>query len=145
MKHLKRSPLDECDHNECDHKCEMKGRKMNRLTNTQKIELILSDLKLWIDRGDSDCSLKYAYKNGYYLHAVSLWMSSGAMSKSIEKQVEGVKISRAAEIKEIHALCDEVHIYICSDCNHHAFLDSDEGEEIQCSSCLKTAKREATK
>lgn len=38
MKHLKRSPLDECDHNECDHKCEMKGRKMRMLTNTQKVE-----------------------------------------------------------------------------------------------------------
>jgi hypothetical protein len=116
-----------------------------KLTNTQKIELILKDLECWIQNGDSDCSLQFAYRHGYYLHAASMWIGSGAMSEGIEQQVRGVRISRKAEMKEIHDLCKQAHIYICPDCNHHAFMDDDEGEEIQCSSCLKTAKREVRK
>lgn len=115
---------------------------MRRLTNTQKIELILEDLGRWIEHGDSDCSMSYAYRHGFKLQAASLWLGSGAMSKEVEKQVQGVRISRKAEMKEIRELCEQAHIYICPDCNHHAFLDEDEGETIQCSSCLKTAKRE---
>lgn len=116
--------------------------KTKKLTNTQKIELILVDLKLWVENGESDCSLQYAYRHGFYLHAANLWLGSGAMSEDIEALVSGVRINRKDELKEIHALCDQAFIYICKDCNHHAFLDDDEGESIECLSCLKTAYRD---
>lgn len=118
---------------------------MKKLTNDQKIKLILSDLSSWIDSGDSDCSMAYAFRNGFNLHAASLWLGSGAMSSEIEKQVEGVKINRRAEMKEIQELCKAAFIYICPDCNHHAFLDADEGETVTCLSCLNIARREVKK
>lgn len=113
-----------------------------KLTNTQKIELILEDLGKWIEHGDSDCSLQYAYRHGFFLHAANIWLGSGAMSHDIKKLVSGVKISRRLEMIEVRELCKQAYIYVCPDCNHIGFLDSDEGESIQCSSCLKTAYRE---
>jgi len=112
------------------------------LTNQEKINLILDDLAQWVNGGDSDCSMVFAYNNGFELHAASLWMSTGAMSEDVERKTRGVKISRKAEEAEVKRLLKMAHIYICPDCNHHAFLDSDEGDSIQCSSCLKIAKRE---
>ena len=112
---------------------------MSKLSNKAKIDLILQDLENWMYGSDSDGSLEYAFHNGFRLHAASLWIGTGAMSEEVEKQVKGVKISRRAEMKEIKQLCEEAHIYICPDCNHHAFLDNDEGEAVSCSSCLKTA------
>lgn len=114
---------------------------MKRLNNNEKIKLILEDLGRWVESGDSDGSLQYAYRHGFFLHAASLWVGSGAMSEDVEKKVKGVRINRRAEMKEINELCRQAHIYICPDCNHHAFLDADEGESIECSSCLKIAKK----
>lgn len=114
---------------------------MKRLTNQQKINLIIDDLQAWSESGgdESDDSLLYALRNGYTLHAASLWLGTGAMSEAVEKQVQGVRISRAAEMREINQICAEAAIYICPSCNHHAFLDFDEGESIECFNCAETA------
>ena len=117
---------------------------MGKLSNAQKIELILADLDAWLVNGgdQSDDSLVYARQNGFDLHAASLWLGTGAMSDDVAEKVRGVHISRAAEMREIKQLCAQAYIYICPNCNHHGFLDSDEGSEIQCFSCGNTAKRD---
>jgi hypothetical protein len=107
-------------------------------TKQNRLELVLEDLAKWIEHGDSDCSMQYAYRHGFYLHAASLWMNSGAMSDGVPH----VKIPRKLELIEIKELCKQAFIYVCPDCNHHAFLDYDEGTSVQCSSCLKTAIKE---
>lgn len=116
---------------------------MKRLTQLQMLELVLEDLKGWIDYGDSDCSMDYAYRHGFYLHAANLWLGSGAASEDVYRKTKGLKIPRRLEDKEIKQLCAQAFIYICPSCNHHAFLDWDEGESVQCSSCLKTAFKES--
>ena len=116
----------------------MKNKKLN---NTEKIELIIEDLGKWIDGSEYDGSLEFAYRHGYYLHAANLWLSSGAMSEDIESLVKGVKISKTKELKEINQLCEQAYMYECKHCNHIAFLDDDEGEQIECMSCSKVADR----
>jgi ribosomal protein S27E len=113
-----------------------------RLNQTEMLELVLEDLRRWLSYGDSDCSMRYAYRHGFYLHAANLWLDSGAASDEVCAKVRTLKISRKAEMKEINELCNQAFIYICPDCNHHAFLASDEGETIRCISCLKTARLE---
>lgn len=113
-----------------------------KLSNDEKINLVLEDLAQWMDGNDHDGSLEYAFNNGYHLHAASLWLSSGAMSEDIESQVRGITIDRDEEMKEINQLCDEAYIYICPDCNHHAFLEDDYGDEVSCMSCGKSAKKD---
>ncbi len=112
---------------------------MKKLTNTQKIELILEDLERWAYGGDSDDSIVYALRNGFHLLAASLWLDSGAISDEIEPLVKGVKISRKAELKEIKQLCKQAFIYVCPSCNHHGFYEDHQGDSIQCYSCDKTA------
>lgn len=111
------------------------------MTNQQKIELVLSDLEGWLQCGgnESDDSMVYAFENGYPLHAADLWMGTGAMSENVDRQVQGIKINRRAETREIRQLLKEAFIYICPDCNHHGFHAHDEGDSISCFSCLKTA------
>lgn len=112
---------------------------MKQLNNQEKIDLILEDLGRWVDCGDSDCSMAYAYRNGYNLHAASLWLSTGAISESVGSKIEGVTINKTKENKETKQICEEASIYICNECNHHAFLDDNEGKEIDCTSCFDVA------
>lgn len=111
----------------------------NKLSNEDKINLVLSDLESWLDGGDDFGSMRYAFENGYKLHAASLWLSTGALSEDISKDVEGITIDYTKEKNEIDQLCKEAYIYICKDCNAHMFLSTDEGDDIQCGSCLKIA------
>lgn len=113
---------------------------MIKLSNVQKLDLVLEDLGKWVAEGDSDCSMVYAYNNGYLLHAANLWLSSGALSEDIETQIKGLKISRIKEMKEIKKICSEAYIYICQNCNHQAFLDSHVGSTVSCSNCLGIAQ-----
>lgn len=102
-----------------------------KLTNEQKINLILKDLQRWAYGAETRTdSIYYALDHGYRLHAASLWMSTGAMSEEIEAQVQGVKINRKKELQEIHDLCASAGIFICRDCNAHHFVekDSDDSE-----------------
>jgi rubrerythrin len=108
------------------------------MTNQEKIDLIIDDLEKFTQGNDYNCSMQYAFNNGYHLHAASLWMSTGAMSEEIEDLVKGVKINRKKEMAEIKKLCDEAYIYVCNDCNHHEFLEFDDGVETYCPSCGKT-------
>lgn len=112
---------------------------MSKLTNNQKLELILQDLSNWMDGNEHDGSLEYAFNNGYHLHAASLWASTGAMSEEVEVKTKGLIINNKKELKEVKQLCNEAFIYICKDCNHHAFLEFKEGDSISCMSCGKTA------
>jgi hypothetical protein len=112
---------------------------MEKLNNKQKIDLILNDLKQYVDGNSSNDSLIYAYNNGYRLHAASLWLGTGAMSENIESKIQGVKICYKKEMKEIRELCKNAFIYICKHCNAHAFLEESVGDTIQCQSCLKEA------
>lgn len=117
-----------------------------KLKNEEKINLIIEDLESWLlNDGDSDGSMRFAFENGYHVHAASLWLSTGALSEDLEGKIEGVKINHNKEMKEIKALCEQAHIYICSTCNHNAFLNEDNGADIVCSSCLGTAKKEVKK
>ena len=120
---------------------------MKKLNNKQKIDLILEDLEGYLSRGEDLSSLRYAYENGYYLHAASLWVSSGGMSEELEKKVLPVKINHKKEMKEINAICENAVIFICPDCNHHHFVGESElryiglisENEIRCESCGGTA------
>lgn len=109
------------------------------MKNSEKINLVLEDLAQWMVGNDYDGSLEYSFNNGHHLHAASLWLSSGAMSEKLEDKIKGIKIDHEDEMKEINKLCDEAFIYICPDCNHHAFKEDDEGREVYCMSCGKVA------
>lgn len=109
------------------------------LSNDDKIELVLSDLESWLDGGDDDGSMSYALNNDYKLHAASLWLSTGAISEGVENQIKGIEINYKKEMIEIKQICSEAFIYICSDCNHHAFLDEDFGDDINCKCCGEIA------
>lgn len=115
--------------------------KAKKLTQKEMLELVLEDLQSWVDRGgdESDCSMSFALRNGFDLHAANLWLGTGAASEDVCAQVRDLRISRKKEMEEINTLCAMAHIYVCPDCNHHAFLDDDEGDSISCMSCLKTA------
>jgi hypothetical protein len=115
---------------------------MKKLNNEEKIQLVLDNLGEWIEFGDDDSSMSYAYRNGFDLLAASLWLSTGAISKDIEHKIKGVIIDIEQEKTEVIILCNEANIYICTECNHHAFLEENQGNEIQCSSCLGSAKLE---
>ena len=81
---------------------------------------------------DHDGSLEYAFNNDYQLHAVSLWIGSGASALNLP-----VDINHKEEVIEINALCDSADIYICPDCNHHGFYKKGELEEApECMNCL---------
>jgi len=108
---------------------------MKKLSNTEKLDLLIEDLGQWMDGNDYNGSLEYAYNNGYHLHAASLWMSTGCVSDEVYAQIEGVKIDHKEEMKEIEQLCSEAFLYICPDCNHASFMQDDEGEKISCESC----------
>ncbi len=107
-----------------------------KLTNDQKIDLILNDLKQWAYGNESNDSMIFALKHNFRLHAASLWLSTGAMSESIEPQVAGVVISRKKEMIEIKQLLSMTDIYVCSECNHHSFVELDSEPVTCCESCL---------
>lgn len=121
--------------------------KTKKLTQAEMLDLVLDDLKNWIDLGgnESDCSMVYAYRNGFHLHAANLWLGTGAASPEVEAKIKNLKINHRAEMREINQLCDEAFIYVCPDCRHHAFKDFHEGESIYCFSCGKTAFYEELK
>jgi len=110
------------------------------MTNDDKLDLILEDLGLWVGSGDSDCSMTYAYEHGFYLHAINLWLSTGAMSEKIAKKVKNVVVDREAEAEEVNRLLLEADIFECNDCNHAAFLHDCDAVDIMCSSCSGIAK-----
>ena len=119
---------------------------MKKLTNQQKIDLILEDLEGFLIQsgdGDGNSSLRYAFENGYYLHAASLWISTGAMSEGLEKKVLPVKINHKKEMKEVDHLLENADIYVCPECNHHQFFeknvggDGDSVDEIACTDCFE--------
>ena len=116
-----------------------------KLSNSDKINLIFDDLGQWVDGGDDDSSMTYAYNNNYVLHACNLWLSTGAISEDVESKIKGVKIEDKLERIEINEICKHAYIYICKDCNHHAFLDDDNGDDIQCLCCNKIAIIDNTK
>lgn len=119
----------------------MKNKKGNKLSNNAKLQLIIEDLGQWVDNGDSDCSMVYAYNQNYHLHAATLWLSTGALSKNVAKRVKGVKINQKLEDKEVDKILKNAFIYTCEDCNHLAFLDSDKGSSWPCQNCLGTCFR----
>ena len=119
---------------------------MKKLNNKQKIGLILEDLEGYLSRGEDLSSLRYAYENGYYLHAASLWVSSGGMSEELEKKVLPVKINHKKEMKEINEICECAVIFICPSCNSHHFVEDNDVQyhlisenKISCESCGETA------
>jgi hypothetical protein len=115
------------------------------MNNDEKLKLIYDDLANWMEGNDSDGSLEYSFRQGYYLHPINLWLSSGACSEDIYDAIEGVVIDRKEEMKEINQICDEADIFKCPDCNHHMFIDdvgayhtNNKGTQMQCESCAKT-------
>ena len=95
------------------------------------------ELAQWMDGNESNGNLEFAFHNGFKLHAVSLWVGSGASDLNLP-----VKINRATEMKEIKQMCSYADIFICPDCNHHSFFSPGEieSDETECESCLKTMK-----
>lgn len=109
-----------------------------KLTNDQKIGLVLKDLKQWAYGNDSLDSMNFALKHNFRLHAASLWLSTGAASEEVLKQVKGIKIDYKAEIKEIKRLLSMADVYICQDCNHHSFVEKGADAVTSCESCLSS-------
>jgi hypothetical protein len=101
------------------------------MKNSEAINLYFNELKEWAGNSDCDDSLFYALNNGYKLHAVSLWLSTGASNLKIP-----VKINRAKEMKEIKQLLESCDVFICQDCNHHGFYDKTERYDLGvCGAC----------
>ena len=109
------------------------------MKNAEKINLVLNDLRQWADGGDDNHdSMVFALRHGFKLHAASLWLSTGALTESIEAKVKGIKINRKAEMKEIKELISIADIYICKGCGHHSFIDKGDAPVTSCPSCLGT-------
>lgn len=107
------------------------------MKQSENFQAYLDELSDWIEYSNQNGSLEFAYRNGFYLHAVSLWIGSGESNLGLP-----LKIDRAAELKEIKQLCASADIFICPHCNHHSFFEPGEIEEDEtcCESCLKTMK-----
>jgi hypothetical protein len=103
---------------------------MKKMSNKEKINFLFNEAKQWTENSNGDGSLEYAVKNNYKLHAVSLWVSSGCSS-----DVYPLKISYRKEKQEIKSILENAELYVCSKCNHHAFLEN-EVENYSCVSCL---------
>jgi len=100
--------------------------------NNRNFNKLYDELAEWMEGNDHDGGLEYAFNNDFQLHAVSQWESTGA-----SKYKFSANISRRAEEKEIKALIESADIYICLDCNHHAFYQKGELDKTpRCMSCL---------
>lgn len=107
------------------------------MTNRDKLALLWKELESWMDGNDQNGSLEFAFRNGFTLHAISIWYGSGASQYNFP-----IRISRQKELAEIKQLCAYADIFICPHCNHHSFFQPNEIEddEIECESCLKIMK-----
>lgn len=107
------------------------------MNNNAKIDLFFDYICENFRDDSQDDSLQYCINNGYKLHAISLINSSGVIENE-NKKFMTAKIDHKKELKEIKEICKNAFIYICKDCNHHAFLEEeiDENEKLQCASCL---------
>lgn len=107
-----------------------------KIEHTDAFKALFEELGAWMQGNDYNGSLEFAFRNGFKLHAVSLWQNTGASN------LPGVAIPRARELKQIHELCAYADVFICPDCNHHAFFSPGEIPEdtVGCESCCKTMK-----
>ena len=106
----------------------------NLIKYPKNFEKLYEELSDWMQGNDHDGGLEYAFNNDFQLHAISLWESSGTSQYNFS-----AGINRKAELKEINQLCDSADIFICPDCNHHAFYQKGELEVAPgCMSCLGT-------
>lgn len=112
-------------------------KKYSNKENEENFEKYLNELEGWMQGSCYNGSLEFAFRNGFLLHAVSLWVGSGASSLSLP-----LRISHKEEMKEVSQLCRYADIFICPDCNHHSFFQPGEIEDDStgCESCLKTMK-----
>lgn len=112
-------------------------RKFSRKENEENFEKYLKELEGWMYTNDYNGSLEFAFRNGFLLHAVSLWVGSGASALNLP-----LKINHKDEMKEINQLCKYADIFSCPDCNHHSFFQPGEIEDdsTKCEACLKTMK-----
>jgi len=109
---------------------------MRKVEDTQAFSDLVEELEGWMQGNDYNGGLEFAFRNGFLLHAVSVWQGSGASN------LPGVRIPRGREMKEIRRLCSYADIFVCPDCNHHSFFSPGEIPEdtVKCESCLKTMK-----
>lgn len=107
------------------------------MKNSKNFLKYYKELSQWMEGNTHNGSLEFAFRNGFKLHAVSLWAGSGASALNLP-----LKISRKAEMAEIKQLCAYADIFICPHCNHHSFFEPGEitDDETKCESCLKTMK-----
>lgn len=116
----------------------VKNPEFKELSNSEKLSHLWDELLVWMGNGNEQRdNLSYAVSNNYRLHAVSIWQDSGASALPYR-----AIINRRKEIREINSICNEATIYVCKNCNHHSFLEDDEGPEIDCESCLDVMDRE---
>lgn len=110
---------------------------MKHVQNIKNLNAYHDELAQWMDGNDQNGGLEFAFRNGFYLHAVSCWVSSGASALELP-----LKINRKEEMKEIKQMCKYADIFICHHCNHHSFYSPGEVEsdETKCESCLKSMK-----
>ena len=109
----------------------------NKVNYTKNFKALYEELSEWMSGNDYNGSLEFAFRNGFDLHAVSLWEGSGASQLN-----KSAGISRKAELKEIEKLCALADVFICSHCSHHSFFwpGEIESDETSCESCGKTMK-----
>lgn len=98
------------------------------------------ELSDWMENNDYNGNIEFAFNNGFDVHAVQLWIGSGASSLDLPCP----RYSRE-ERAEIRALLKYADIFRCNHCNHHSYfcpgeIDSD---EITCESCGKIMQIES--
>lgn len=100
-------------------------------TNDEKFNLLYEELADWMQGNDYDGGLEYAFNNDFQLHAINLWMNTGASNYNFS-----VKIDAKEESKEVKALLAQAYILECPDCNHLGFYNDCEAESgDSCMSC----------
>ena len=70
------------------------------MKRTKAFNAYLNEARNWAYGSQCNGSLEFALKNGFDLHAVSLWLSSGASALNLP-----VKIPPKEEQQEIDRLC----------------------------------------
>lgn len=107
-----------------------------KIEQTDAFSALFNELSIWMQGNDYNGNLEFAFRNGFDLHAVSIWQNSGA------SRLPSVRIPKARELNEIRQLCAHADIFICRHCNHNSFFSPGEVPEdnIECESCLKKMK-----
>ncbi len=84
---------------------------------------------------DTTCNLSIAMNNGYWNHALDLWVGSGAASS----EFDNFKVNRKLSRQEANEMCDEVSNMECKHCQ--SIIWEMEWTNGYCSNCGEENER----